>query len=111
MLTEVVVADPQFDVVLIGRGGVVGRCDVRIEAGTVAQVLEAPRYLLRSLVGSSSSCTGIIFKSCLPDSPYPPAEALVFPDEIGAVTGVTTGRIRSVGSARFWPGPLNRMTG
>lgn len=72
--------DGRFGVVLIERGSEVGGGDVRTDAGTMAQIVEAARFADGRFALTTVGRERIRVHAWLPDDPYPRADIEPWPD-------------------------------
>jgi Lon protease-like protein len=75
----------EFGVVLIERGSEVGGNDVRTNAGTVAQIIDATELDDGRWVLGTVGTRRVRVHQWLPDDPYPRADVEDWDDDVGAV--------------------------
>lgn len=76
-------ADGMFGVVLIERGSEVGGGDVRTDVGTLTRIVEAQALPDGRWFLGVAGIERIRVQQWLPDDPYPRAELVTWPDELG----------------------------
>ena len=76
----------EFGVVLIERGSEVGGDDVRTDAGTAAGIVEARELPDGRWMVAAVGLRRIRVRAWLPDSPYPRADVVEWPDEPAGAT-------------------------
>lgn len=102
MISECLAGDPVFGVVMIAAGREVGGGDVRSDVGVLARIVEhadmgGGRYRVRCILGER-----IRVVEWLDDEPYPRAETVPWPDEVGpSVTGADIAEVEDTVMALF----------
>ena len=82
LVPDCLTADREFGVVLIERGSEVGGGDASTGVGTVARIVEAPRFDDGRWALGAVGARRVRVRAWLPDDPFPRAEVEDWPDPV-----------------------------